>query len=133
VAINQPGRPPRESPDLLAKDGLSRLMKALEVHKEPQRGSVFPLPRALEILASEPKEYMGEIRFRGLHTYSTNLNANKLIEETGEPDETGTENITVSGRTGLAETARSRMLRYGWLRIYVTPDGEIWYVGRRYR
>ena len=52
------------------KDALSRLMKALEEHKEPKR-------------------------------------------------------------EGIAETARSLMLRYGWLRIYVTAEGEIWYVGRR--
>jgi hypothetical protein len=113
------------------KDTLSRLMKALEEHKEPKRDSVFPLPQAVKILASESKQYKDEIRFRGLHTYSTNLNAKKLIEQFGDPDETGTENITVTGKAGVAESARSRMLRYGWLRIYVTPDGEIWYVGRR--
>jgi hypothetical protein len=112
-------------------DGLRRLMKALEEHKEPKRDAVFPLPQAAKILASESKEFMGEIRFRGLHTYSTTLNAKKLIEQFGDPDEMGTENITVTGKTGVAETARSRMLRYGWLRIYVTPEGEIWYVGRR--
>jgi hypothetical protein len=113
------------------KDGLSRLMKALEEHKEPKRDSVFPLPQAVKILASESKEYKDEIRFRGLHTYSTNLNAKKLVEQFGDPDEVGTENITVTGKAGVAETARSRMLQYGWLRVYVTPEGEIWYVGRR--
>jgi hypothetical protein len=113
------------------KDVLSRLMKALEGHKEPKRDSVFPLPEAVKILASEGKEYKDEIRFRGLHTYSTNLNAKKLVEQFGDPDKEGTENITVTGKAGLAETARSRMLRYGWLRIYVRPEGDIWYVGRR--
>jgi hypothetical protein len=106
-------------------------MKALEEHKEPKRDSVFPLPKAVKILASESKEYNDEIRFRGLHTYSTNLNAKKLVEQFGDPDEVGTENITVTGKAGVAETSRSRMLRYGWLRIYVTREGEIWYVGRR--
>jgi hypothetical protein len=116
----------------LPKDGLSRLMKALEEHKEPRRGSVFPLPQAVKILASEPKQHKGAIGFRGLHTYSTNLNAKKLIEQFGDPDETRTVNITVPGKgTGVVETVRSRMLRYGWLQIYVTAKGEIWYIGRK--
>jgi hypothetical protein len=48
------------------RDSLSQLMKALETHKEPKRESVFALPQAVKILESEPKEYKGEIRFRGL-------------------------------------------------------------------
>ena len=112
-------------------DGLTKLLKAVEGHKEPARGSVFPLPQAVKILQKEPKEFKGEIRFRGLHTYSTNLDEKKLVKQFGQPDETKMENITVTGKAGTAETARSKMLRYGWLRLYVNPKGEIWYVARK--
>jgi len=120
------------------KDALSRLLKALEGQKEPKdpkRGSVFAFPQAVKILEAGPKKPYKEedIRFRGMHTYSTHLNEKKLIKEFGEPDQVGKENVTVTGATGIAETRYSKMLRYGWLRIYVTPEGEIWYVGRKYR
>jgi hypothetical protein len=125
--------PVARAPGQDGKDALSRLLKAVQAHKEPERGSLFAFPRAVKILEAGPKNYKGEISFRGLHTYSTNLDENKLVKEFGRPDEAGVENITVTGKAGLAETARSRMLRYGWLRIYVTPQGEIWYVGRKYK
>jgi hypothetical protein len=119
------------------KDALSRLLKALAGQKEPKdakRGNVFAFPQAVKILEAGPKKPYkeDEIRFRGMHTYSTHWNEENLIKEFGKPDQVGKENITVSRDKGV-ETACSRMLRYGWLRIYVTPKGEIWYVGRRYR
>ena len=117
------------------KDALSRLLKAVQNQKEPKRGSVFAFPQAVKILEAGPKKPYKEedLRFRGMHTYSTHLDEKKLIKEFGEPDQVGKENVTVTGATGVAETRYSKMLRYGWLRIYVTPEGEIWYVGRQYR
>jgi hypothetical protein len=117
------------------KDSLSRLLKAVEGQKEPKRGSLFAFPQAVKILEAGPKKPYKEedIRFRGMHTYSTHLDEKKLIQEFGEPDQVGREAITVTGKTGIAETRTSRMIRYGWLRIYLTPKGEIWYVGRKYR
>jgi hypothetical protein len=117
------------------KDALSRLLRAVEEQKEPMRGSVFAFAQAVKILQSGPKKPYkeDEIRFRGMHTYSTHLDEKKLIKEFGEPDQVGKENVTVTGATGVAETRYSKMLRYGWLRIYVTLKGEIWYVGRKYR
>jgi hypothetical protein len=119
------------------KDALSRLLKALEKEKEPKdpkRGSVFAFPQAVKILEEGPKKPYKEeeIRFRGMHTYSTRWNEEKLLKAFGKPDEAGKENITVSRDKGV-ETAYARMIRYGWLRIYLTPKGEIWYVGRKYR
>jgi hypothetical protein len=114
-------------------DALRKLLKAVEAHKEPKRGSLFAFPQALKILQAEPKKYKGEIRFRGLHTYSTNLDERKLKKQFGKPDETGKEEITVTGEMGVAETVTARMIRYAWLRIYLTPKGEIWYVGRKYK
>lgn len=115
------------------ENALSKLLKAVEGHKEPKRESLFALPKALKILEAEPKKYKGEIRFRGLHTYSTSLDENKLFKEFGKPDEAGKEDITVTGDMGIAETVTARMIRYGWLRIYLTPKAEIWYVGRKYK
>jgi hypothetical protein len=119
------------------KDALSRLLKVLEKEneqKDQKRGSVFAFPQAVKILEAGPKKPYKEeeIRFRGVHTYSTRWNEKKLLKEFGEPDEAGKENITVSRDKGV-ETAYARMIRYGWLRIYLTPKGEIWYVGRKYR
>jgi hypothetical protein len=120
------------------KDALSRLLKALEGQKEPKdpkRGSVFAFPQAVKILEADPKGKIPkeEIGFRSMHTYSTHWNEDKLIKEFGKPDEAGKENITVTGDAGVAETRNARMIRYGWLRIYLTPKGEIWYVGRKYK
>jgi hypothetical protein len=113
------------------------LLKALEKEKEPKdpkRGSVFAFPQAVKILEVGPKKPYKEeeIRFRGMHTYSTHWNEAKLLKEFGKPDEAGKENITVSRDKGV-ETVLAQMIRYGWLRIYLTPKGEIWYVGRKYR
>ena len=120
------------------KDALSRLLKALEKEKEPKdpkRGSVFAFPQAVKILEADPKGKIPreEIRFRGMHTYSTHWNEAKLIKEFGKPDEAGKVNIAFTGDAGVTETRNSRMIRYGWLQIYLTPKGEIWYVGRKYK
>jgi len=120
------------------KGALSRLLKALEKEKAPKdakRGSVFAFPQAVKILEADPKGKIPkeEIRFRGMPTYSTHWNEEKLVKEFGKPDEAGEETISVTGDAGVAETRNARMIRYGWLRIYLTPKGAIWYVGRKYR
>src|SRR5262249_43365627 len=91
------------------RDALSRLLKALEKEKEPKdpkRGSVFAFPQAVKILEAGPKKPYKEeeIRFRGMQTYSTRWNEEKLLKAFGKPDEAGKENITVSRDKGV-ETA----------------------------
>lgn len=121
---DQPPRSPAESAVKAAK-GLEGLLADLDDLEEPAREGVEPLPSAVRILRGYIDSGLQKAKVR---TYSDTLNEARLAERYGPPDEVGMDSVKSTRVGGPTSIEPLRMLRYGWLRILVSTDGEIQYV-----
>jgi hypothetical protein len=115
----RPAVPTNEFPKLLAD-----IRDRAKTEKSGLKGSFFPLGTALSLLESLADSDERGTDSYSAQTYSTWLNERILLERYGRPDEIAEDSILIGGSPFDSKT--SRMLRYGWLRILVTTEGEIW-------
>ena len=109
-------------------DSFARLLADIRARGETEprglKGAFFPLGvllKSMEHLADED----ASTDYFSSKTYSTWLNERVLLERYGQPAETSEDSIQDINEFQITHKS-SKMLRYGWLRILVTPEGEIW-------
>jgi hypothetical protein len=115
------------------EDRFKRMISDLKSHREGRQDQSMSIGEAIELCEFYP-EHLPKVRFQGCLVHSPTLNESSIQQHYGDPDAT-TElsdgSINVQGRTFDLVSKPSKMLRYGWLEIYVTnPGGEIWAVKR---
>lgn len=106
--------------------GLDALLTDADKYDEPARpNGTIAFGEALK-LAQYYRSLDKSMEFH-MTTFSTRLDRSRLIAVYGTPDEEGTETFVagVSEWSGAQQWETAEMIRYKWLRIILTADGQI--------